>query len=112
MAPSPPFSAAADQVERPHFLWWASIVFGMSLLSVLALWNGAYAWWATRVTTLFPQPLLRVLLVGALAAHVGEGLYAYRLAARLGLVHSQRGWLLQTLILGFPSLRLLLRRAP
>ncbi len=84
----------------------------MSLLAVLALWDGAYAWWAAQVTTLFPQPLLRVLLLGAVAAHVGEGLYAYRLAARLGLAQSQRGWLVQTLILGFPSLRLLLRRAP
>lgn len=109
MAPAP--SPVADQVERPHFIWWSSILFGMSLLAVLALSDDAYALWARRVTTLFPQPLLRVMLVGAVAAHVGEGLYAYRLAGRLGLVGSQLGWAVQTLLLGFPSLRLLRRRA-
>lgn len=101
----------ADHVERPHVFWWSSILFGMSLLAVLALSDGAYALWASRVTTWLPQSLLRVVLFAAVAAHVGEGLYAYRLAGRLGLRHSQLGWGMQTLVLGFPSLRLLLRRA-
>ncbi len=113
--PTPPAVAAppppADHVERPHVFWWSSILFGMSLLAVLALSDGAYALWESRVTTWLPQSLLRLILVAAVAAHIGEGLYAYRLAGRLGLQRSQLGWGMQTLVLGFPSLRLLLRRA-
>lgn len=113
--PTPPSVAAppprADHVERPHVFWWSSILFGMSLLALLALSDGAYALWESRVTTWLPQSLLRVVLCAAVAAHIGEGLYAYRLAGRLGLQRSQLGWGMQTLVLGFPSLRLLLRRA-
>lgn len=103
--------AVAETVEHPHVFWWASILFGMSLLSVLALSDAAYALWSQQVTTFFPQALLRIILIGAVAAHIGEALYAYRLAGRLGLARSQLSWTLQTLVLGFPSLRLLLRRA-
>jgi hypothetical protein len=103
--------AVAETVEHPHVFWWASIIFGMSLLSALALSDAAHALWSQQVTTLLPQSLLRIVLIGAVVAHIGEALYAYRLAGRLGLARSQLGWTLQTLVLGFPSLRLLLRRA-
>lgn len=99
-----------DRVDHPHVGWWVSILFGMSLLAVLALSQDAYALWAGRVTTIFSQPLLRLMLIGAVAAHIGEGLYAWTVAGRLGLHASRLGWAAQTLILGFPSLRLLLVR--
>jgi Ca2+/H+ antiporter len=56
-----------------------------------------------------PQPLLLGVLVAALVAHVGEALHAAKLAQALGST-AVAGWALQTLLLGYPSLRLLLRR--
>jgi hypothetical protein len=110
----PPAAPVADQVERPHWAWWVSIGFGMSLLAVLSLSDAAYALWAGQVTTLFSQPLLRLILLCAVAAHLGEGLYAWQIAGQLGLSASRGGWAVQTVMLGFPSLRLLLlrRKAP
>lgn len=109
--PTRPHGARTDdRVEHPHWAWWLSIVSGMSLLAVLALSADAYALWAGQVTTVFSQPLLRLMLIGAVAAHIGESLYAFRLAGQLGLHATRSGWAAQTLILGFPSLRLLLAR--
>ena len=99
-----------EQVDRPHWAWWVSILFGMSLLAVLALSGAAYDLWAQHVTTIFSPIMLRLMLVGAVAAHIGEGLYAWTLAGRLQLHATRAGWAAQTLILGFPSLRLLLAR--
>lgn len=110
MAPGNP-AQLADRVDRPHWAYWTSILFGMSLLALLALHDDTYAAWCTHVTTVFSRPLLRVLLIGAVAAHVGEAAYAYSLASRARLLNTRIGWTLQTLVLGFPSLRLLLRRA-
>lgn len=105
-----PEQRANDRVDHPHAAWWISILFGMSLLAVLALCQAAYALWAAQVTTLFSQSLLRLILIGAVAAHIAEGLYAFALATRLGLHATRSGWALQTLVLGFPSLRLLLAK--
>ena len=73
-----------------------------SLVVVDPVWDvafggaGAVGWRlctvGKRVTTWLPQSLLRLILVAAVAAHIGEGLYAYRLAGRLGLQRSQLGW--------------------
>lgn len=102
--------AFGDGVERPHWGWWLSIISGMSLLTVLACDGDAYSWWSEHVTTLLSRPLLVGILIVAVALHVGEALYAYSIAAAAGQVASRWGWTLQTLTLGFPSLRLLLRR--
>jgi hypothetical protein len=55
--------------------------------------------------------MLQAVLATALLLHVGEALYARRLARRAGLEASASGWFWQTLAVGFPSLRLILRRA-
>ena len=55
-----------------------------------------------------PRRVLRVILAGAVVIHVTEAVAAGRHARRRGL--PARGWALQTLAVGFPSL-LVLRRA-
>jgi hypothetical protein len=52
---------------------------------------------------------LQALLIGTAVVHVTEALVAGRMAKRRGL--SPRGWRLQTLVVGFPSLRSLRRTA-
>ena len=97
-------------VERPHVGWWISIGFGMGLLGVLAWSDAAYAAWTEHVTTVFTRGFLRPLFAGACAIHVFEAQVALRVARRAG-IEPAAGWWFQTLLLGFPSLRLLLRRA-
>jgi hypothetical protein len=91
-------------VQRPHLGWWISILFGMSLLGVLAFDGPAYAFWCRAVTAILPQALLRWTFAIAILLHVGEAIYALRLARRSGLEASAVGWFLQTLTLGYPSL--------
>ena len=98
-----------DVVDRPALGWWLAIEGGLGLLALVALSPAAYALWATRVTGAFSQSRLLALLVVSLLVHVGEALYARRIAQRLGLAAD--GWFWQTLALGFPSLRLLRARA-
>ncbi|MFN7956342.1 MAG: DUF4499 domain-containing protein [bacterium] len=98
-------------VERPHAGWWISIFLGMGLTTLLAVSAGAYGWWHDHVTTLLPRVLVQVIAVAAWAAHLGEGIAAYRLARRLGPTTDAWGWFLQTAALGFPSFRLLKQRA-
>lgn len=102
--------AAQSAVDRPHVGWWVAVLGGMALLAVLAFHAGAYATWCEWVTTALPQNMLRRIFVIAVGLHVGEATYAVRLARRAGLGESAGGWFAQTLMLGFPSLRLLRRR--
>lgn len=102
---------ASDRVDHPHPGWWISVFFGMTLLGVLALHDAGYALWARHVTTLFTPVLLRWLFAVAVALHAGEAAYALLRARRASLSTAATiGWTLQTLALGYPSLRLLLRR--
>lgn len=100
--------AAGDQIERPHVGWWIAVVGGMAFLAILAFDARAYARWCAHVTAALPQPFLRGLFAAAVLTHVIEATYALRLAQRHGL-HAA-GWLVQTFLLGYPSLRLLRRR--
>jgi hypothetical protein len=99
------------RVDRPHVGWWVTVLSGMVLLAVLAFDAGAYAAWCADVTTLLPQRLLQGIFIAALATHIGEAAYAFRLASRSGFRENASGWCLQTFLLGYPSLRLLRRRA-
>ena len=97
-------------VVRPSWLWFLLLDGGMLLLAQLALSKKAY----DRAddlsgTALPPRQGLQALLVGAAAIHAGEALVAGRMARRRGL--PVRGWQLQTLIVGFPSLLALRRSA-
>jgi hypothetical protein len=104
-------SAPAAGIDRPHLGWWVSVLSGMAVLAVLAFDAGAYAAWCANVTAVLPQRLLQGIFIAALATHIGEAAYAFRLASRSGLGENAGGWFLQTFLLGYPSLRLLRRRA-
>jgi hypothetical protein len=98
-------------VVRPPWLWFLLLDGGIVVLAELALSKKAYDK-ANELsgTVLPPRQALQALLVGATALHAGEALVAGRMARRRGL--PSRGWRLQTLIVGFPSLLALKRSTP
>jgi hypothetical protein len=103
--------ARRSGVVRPSWLWFLLLDGGIVLLTQLALSKKAYDK-ADEFsgTPLPPRQALQALLVGTAVIHAGEALVAGRMARRRGL--SSRGWRLQTLIVGFPSLLALKRSAP
>jgi len=100
-----------ESIDHPPVGWWVAVLGGMGLLAVLAFNPGAYAAWCELVTAALPQGLLRGIFLVAVLLHVAEGIYALRVAQRAGFGAQSTAWCVQTLMLGFPSLRLLLRRA-
>jgi Transmembrane protein 254 len=98
-------------VVRPSWLWFLLLDGGIVVLSKLALSKPAYDK-ASEMTrdALPPREVLQAMLVGTAIIHAAEALAAGRMARRRGL--APRGWRLQTLIVGFPSLRALRRSAP
>ena len=103
--------ADGNTPERPHLGWWLSILGGLTLLALLAFDSATYGWWCAHVTATVPQRLLRRIFLAAVLTHVVEAAYARHLTQRLGLGSSAPHWILQTFLLGYPSLRLLRRRA-
>jgi 3beta-hydroxy-delta5-steroid dehydrogenase/steroid delta-isomerase len=95
------------RVIRPHWAWWLAILPGLALTFALAFSQGAYDAF-TSVIPLFPRVIVQGIAAMAIALHVGEGLFAYA-RARGATLPTAGGWGLQTLLLGYPSLRLLLR---
>lgn len=73
--------------------WWAANFGGMLLFGAVAM--------ASR------SRVLRVGFELAVATHVAEAVYAYDRARRAGYHTSAGRWALQTLAVGFPSLRAL-----
>ena len=104
-------AAHDDMIDRPHIGWWIAILGWLGINAIVAFDASAYAWWCTHVTAVIPQGLVQAIFIAAVLAHVGEATYAARLAQRSGLGSSASGWFVQTLLLGFPSLRLLRQRA-
>jgi hypothetical protein len=98
-------------IDRPHLGWWLAVIAGMITLGVLAFVPAALAWWTGHLFWLPPAGVLIAVFVVAVGLHVGEAIYAFRLARAGAEPDSAVGWMLQTLTLGYPSLRLLLRRA-
>jgi Domain of unknown function (DUF4499) len=101
--------AKRSGVVRPSLLWFLLLDGGIVVLTKLAVSRTAY----DKVDdmtgqALPPRETLQALLVGTAVVHAAEAVVAGRMAARRGL--SPRGWRLQTLIVGFPSL-LSLRRS-
>lgn len=94
-------------VRRPHVGWWIAVLGGLGLLFALAFSGSAYAWWRGTLGPMFPREVLQAIAAGAIALHVGEGIYAWHRARGAGLP-TAGGWFRQTLTLGYPSLRLLL----
>lgn len=85
-------AAAADPATfigvAPH--WYLTNTGGVVMNGVLAL--------TTRKRS------FQILFWGAVAAHVVEAAYAYRIARRSGFAASAPRWAVQTLAVGFPSL--------
>jgi len=98
-----------DDVQRPPLGWWIAIGGGLGLNALIGFHDGAYASWCGWVTAALPQELIRNIFIGAVVVHIAEATYAWRLARQAGL-DSAAGWALQTFLLGFPSLRLLLQQ--
>jgi hypothetical protein len=100
-------STTRSPVVRPHWGWFALLDGGLAALLSVSLSGRAYEGVGAIGLRLPPPRLLRHLLIGAVVVHVVEAMAAARDARRRGL--PVRGWTLQTLIVGFPSL-LTLRR--
>ena len=94
--------ARTARLETPAVGWFVLLDGGLVVLATLALNRRAHDALAARVP-LVPRWALRRLLVMALAVHAAEGVGAAHLARRRGLDPS--AWGLQTLVVGFPSLR-------
>jgi Domain of unknown function (DUF4499) len=97
-------------VVRPSLFWFLLLDGGIIALTKLAVNQSAYDKVDDMVDdALPPRETLQAMLIGTAVIHVTEALLAGRMAKRRGL--SPRGWRLQTLIVGFPSLRALRRAA-
>ena len=95
-------------VVRPSWAWFVLLDGGIVALVVLSAVDRAYDAVSERSPVpLPPRRALRAILTGAVVIHVVEAVAAGRTARRRGL--PARGWALQTLAVGFPSL-LALRR--
>ncbi|MGO8823840.1 MAG: TMEM254 family protein [Acidimicrobiales bacterium] len=103
--------AKRSGVVRPSWLWFLLLDGGIVVLTRLALSKTAYER-ASELSNdaLPPREVLQVMLAGTAVIHAGEALAAGRMARRRGL--PARGWRLQTLVVGFPSLLAMRRSTP
>jgi hypothetical protein len=101
-----PVPLARADVVRPSWGWFALLDGGIVVLTLLSVSAKAHA---ASPVPLPPQRALRALLGATAVIHTAEALAAGGTAHRRGL--PVRGWMLQTLTVGFPSL-LALRRVP
>ena len=97
-------------VVRPSLFWFLLLDGGIVALTKLAVSKTAY----DKVDdmtgdALPPRETLQGMLIATAVIHATEAVIAGRMAKRRGL--SPRGWRLQTLIVGFPSLFALRRAA-
>lgn len=100
-------------LDGPTIYAWLFVVIGM-----ISLFSAAY------MPDFGPIPLLRAIslffvrsmwglkmfFLLAVATHIGEAIYAWKLAKKVDPVNA-RGWFWQTFALGIFSLRFLLKRA-
>jgi len=105
-APAPVTPASA--FESPAPIWWILIPLGLALTALLALSPAAHGMLPAPLDSWLPIGVVRLIFAAALLAHVLEGGYALSRARAAGLPAGR--WGAQTLLLGYPSLRLLLRR--
>lgn len=102
-------------VDGPTIYAWLFCVIGMSLLFTAAYVPdfGPVSLSPLRAFVLFffrSMWAARMIFILAVAAHVGEAIYAWYLAKKIDPSNS-KGWFWQTFVLGIFSLRLLLKRA-
>jgi hypothetical protein len=106
-----PSETKGDVVDRPHVIWWLVVLGGLAVLAFQGFDPAFYAWWTAHMHALPPQTYMAWLFVACVPIHVAEAIYCHRLATRIGMPRSARGWAMQTLALGFPSTALLRKRA-
>jgi hypothetical protein len=95
-------------VVRPSWLWFLLLDGGIVALTKLAVSKTAYDKVGEMTgDALPPRETLQALLIATAVVHAAEALAAGRMAKRRGLAPG--GWRLQTLVVGFPSLRSLRR---
>jgi hypothetical protein len=95
--------AKRSDVVRPSLLWFLLLDGGIVVLTKLAVSRAAYDKVGDMTgDALPPRETLQALLIGTAVVHVAEAVVAGRMAKGRGL--APRGWRLQTLIVGFPSL--------
>ncbi|EJD75637.1 hypothetical protein LOAG_17259 [Loa loa] len=105
-----------DFFKSPHLIWW--ILVPVALLINFMTWYDAH-WFGQfgmpgkfleLLGSRFPSFFTATNIL-ALIAHFGESLYSLKLC---DLLHISRNnalkWMLQTFILGYPSLQILLNR--
>jgi Domain of unknown function (DUF4499) len=95
-------------VVRPSLFWFLLLDGGIVALTKLSVSKSAYDKVDDMVgDALPPREVLQALLIATAVIHTAEAVAAGRMARRRGI--SPRGWRLQTLVVGFPSLRSLRR---
>jgi hypothetical protein len=95
--------ATRTKVIRPHWFLFLLLDGGIALLIQLALNKDLHQEIQDKHDDLLPSHgAIKGLLAGTAVIHTGEALVAGRMAAKRGL--PRRGWMLQTFIVGFPSL--------
>ncbi|KAI5060596.1 hypothetical protein GOP47_0025016 [Adiantum capillus-veneris] len=103
------------ELRSPELFIWIAIIGGMILTFCCAFlpppYMGIFEWIRRVALFIFrSQKVVQAVFVLACIAHLGEGLYAWLLARKVDPANS-KGWFWQTVALGFPSLRLLIRRS-
>jgi hypothetical protein len=90
-------------VVRPHWLWFLVLDGGIWVLLQLVVNKELYVKAQQKSSNrLPPHGALQAMLAGTAVIHVAEAVVAGRMASRRGL--RRRGWVLQTFVVGFPSL--------
>ncbi|KAL4198091.1 hypothetical protein AMTRI_Chr03g138450 [Amborella trichopoda] len=102
-------------IDGPTIFAWLFCIIGMSLLFCSAFiphpYLGQMEWARSLHLFVFrSQFLLRIVFFVAVALHGMEAVYAWYLARRVD-PYNANGWFWQTFLLGFFSLRFLLKRA-
>lgn len=111
-----------DYFDFPPIILWILILYGLIMLSLVSILN------PSNSSSILHSPLIRpinqlaysifrnqfnlqIVLLLAIAAHVFESMYAMYLArGRLNCRNTWLLWGIQTLLLGYPSLQLLMAR--
>lgn len=106
-APIADASSVEDKVDHPHILWWVLIWGGLTVLALQGFNDAFYSTWVTKVHALPGQGVMAAIFYACIPIHLFEGVYAYRVAKRIGLERSALGWGVQCFLLGYPSTRLI-----
>ncbi|OAY22550.2 hypothetical protein MANES_18G002100v8 [Manihot esculenta] len=102
-----------NSLDGPTIYAWLFCIIGMATLFCAACLPDIGPVPLFKAISLFvfrSMRMTRTVFLLATAAHIGEAMYAWRLAKRVDPVNA-RGWFWQTFALGIFSLRFLLKRA-